>query len=72
MKEELNIDIEDENIDVKHISHRIRKNSRVYFDIYLKVNNYSGKIKNNEPEKCSELKFVNLDNYDKDDKDEMI
>ena len=67
MKEEINIDIKQEDIDVKHVSHRIRKWDRIYFDIYLKVNKYSGEIKNNEPEKCSELIFVDLDDYNENE-----
>jgi len=67
MKEEINIDVNDNDVDVKHISHRIWKNNRVYFDVYLIVNKYSWEIINNEPDKCSELKFINLDNYNKDE-----
>lgn len=64
MKEEINIDIDDSDIEIKHISHKIRKNDRVYFDVYLKVKSYLGEIKNNEPEKCSELKFIDLNDFD--------
>ena len=67
MKEEINIDINDDDIDIVHISHRIRKNDRIYFDIYLKVNKYSWELKNNEIEKCSELKFINIDNCNKEE-----
>jgi 8-oxo-dGTP diphosphatase len=67
MKEEINIDVVGNNIDIVHIQHRIRKNDRIYFDVYLRVSKYTGEIKNNEPEKCNELKFVDLDNYNKDE-----
>ena len=67
MKEEINIDVVGNNIDIVHIQHRIRKNDRIYFDVYLRVSKYTGEIENNEPEKCNELKFVDLDNYNKDE-----
>jgi ADP-ribose pyrophosphatase YjhB (NUDIX family) len=67
LKEELDIDVLEEDLDLLHIQHRIRKWMRVYFDIYLKVNKISWEIKNNEPEKCSELKFINIDNCNKED-----
>lgn len=67
MKEEININISENDIDVQHISHRIRKNERTYFDVYLIIKNYSGEIFNNEPEKCSELKFIDLSDYNKDE-----
>jgi hypothetical protein len=35
----------------------------VYFDVYLSIKNYSWEIYNNEPDKCSELMFIDLNNY---------
>lgn len=67
MKEEINIDIKEENIELKHISHRIKKEERVYFDIYLSIKNYSWEIHNNEPDKCSELIFIDLNNYNENE-----
>lgn len=68
MKEELNIDIQDSNCELAHISHRINKDERVYFDVYFVVNNYSWELRNNEIEKCSEIKFVDINNINEDEK----
>lgn len=65
MKEEINIDIKESDITLKHICHRISTSDRVYYDVYLRISKYSWEIKNTEPEKCSELKFIDLNNYNK-------
>ena len=70
-KEELDIDIKD--CEVVHISHRISKqekklDNREYFDVYVKVNKYSWEIKINEPEKCSELVFIDIENIPENEK----
>jgi len=73
-KEELDIDILKEDCEVAHISHRVspqnrNNNSRVYFDVYVKINKYSWKLKINEPHKCSELKFIDINNIIDEEKD---
>jgi len=73
-KEELDIDILENDCEVVHISHRISPqnrwaDSRVYFDIYVKINKYSWELKINEPEKCSELKWIDINNISKSEKD---
>ena len=68
-KEELDVDILDEDCEVAHISHRVNKWERVYFDVYVKVKKYSWKLKINEPEKCSELKFIDINNILPEEKD---
>ena len=65
-KEELDIDIKD--CKIVHISHRIAPN-RVYFDFYAKVISYGGELKINEPQKCSELKFIDINNISDKEKD---
>jgi hypothetical protein len=40
---------------------------RIYFDIYVEVTNYSGNIRLCEDDKCSEIKFIDIDNL-RDDK----
>ena len=72
-KEELCIDIKEEDLSVVHISHRISPqekwwDTRVYFDIYVKINKYSWMPIIWELEKCSELKFVDINNISKEDK----
>ena len=68
MKEELWIEILENDCEIIEISHRISLDNRVYFDIYIKVNKYSWEIKNTEPEKCSELKFINIEKISENDK----
>lgn len=66
MKEELDIDMLKDDLKVVHICHRVKKD-RVYFDIYLEVKKYFWEIKINETDKCSELKFVDINNLPIDD-----
>lgn len=73
MKEELDITISEKDCEIVHISHRISKRinnqkNRVYFDIYIKVEKYSWNIKNAEPEKCSELIFIDINNINENKK----
>ena len=72
MQEELWIKILESDCDIKHISHRVSKqnnsDARVYFDIYIQVKKYSWEIKNTEPEKCSELKFIDINNISDEEK----
>ena len=72
-KEELDIDILEKNCEVVHISHRIlsqegKSETREYFDVYINVNKYSWEIKINEPEKCSELVFIDIENIPENEK----
>lgn len=64
IKEEIGIDVQEEDLELVHSSHRITAWDSVYFDFYYKVLNYSWEIQNWEPEKCSELKFVSPDDSD--------
>nr|MDD3719970.1 NUDIX domain-containing protein [Candidatus Gracilibacteria bacterium] len=67
MKEELDVDLIKENLDVVHTSHRISI-GRVYFDFYVEVKDFDiTKIKINEPNKCSAINFFDINsisNYD--------
>lgn len=66
MKEELNIDILEEDLKLLHVLHRVTKD-RVYIDFYLEVLKYSWELRNNELEKCSEIKFFDINNlWEKD------
>ncbi len=56
LSEELGISVHPEDIDIVHIAHVIR-NDRTYFNIYLEVHAYTGEIRNQEPNKCSEIVF---------------
>ena len=58
--EEVGINISPEDLEVVHVMHRIAPN-REYFDIYLRVEKWTGEITNMEPDKCDELKWYDMD-----------
>lgn len=55
MKEEIGIEVTD--CKLVHISHRVSPD-RVYFDIYFEITWFTWTIENLEPEKCSELVWI--------------
>ena len=65
-KEELGIEILLENIIDTFVVNRRNKSLPPYYDVYFEVSSYKGNIKINEPEKCSELVWCNVDNLPKD------
>lgn len=65
-KEELNIDITTRNIEDTFVVNRINKNLKPYYDIYFVISSYKGIIKINEPNKCQELKWLDLDSLPND------
>lgn len=58
-KEELDIDISTDDIVDTFVVNRKNKSLVPYFDVYFGISKYNGTIKINEPEKCSELVWVN-------------
>jgi ADP-ribose pyrophosphatase len=61
-KEEVGITITYDDVKFAHLSHRLGKNgSRTYYDIYFIVESFCGKPIIAEPEKCSDLKWFNID-----------
>jgi len=60
-KEEAGITIFPENLEVVHVVHRYMSD-REYFDTYLRVEKWSGEIKNMEQNKCEEFKWFKMDN----------
>lgn len=58
-KEELDISILPEDLSILHMMHK--KSDYEYFDFFLEVKKYSGILKNNEEDKCDEIKFFPLD-----------
>lgn len=65
-KEELSITITKKDIIDSFVVNRRNKSLAPYFDVYFEIASYEGKIKINEPEKCSELKWVDIDNLPSD------
>lgn len=60
-REELNIGISINDIVDTFVVNRRNKSLLPYFDIYFEISKYSGVIKINEPEKCSELKWCKFE-----------
>jgi ADP-ribose pyrophosphatase YjhB (NUDIX family) len=58
-KEEIGVDIEESDLDVFGVMHRIKRVT--YVDFFLTCQKWSGEISNREPEKCSELVWTDLD-----------
>lgn len=61
-KEEADINITKNDLKCIKILFREQENHKDdYIDFFFLLKNYSGKFKNNEPEKCGELKFFDFD-----------
>ena len=65
-KEELSIVITKEDIIDTFVVNRRNKSLASYFDVYFEISSYKGNIKINEPEKCSELKWCDINNLPDD------
>ena len=61
-REELSILITKKDLGDYFVANRRNKTDMPYFDIYFEVNNYQGEITINEPDKCSELKWCDINN----------
>ena len=64
--EELSITITKQDIIDSFVVNRRNKSLAPYFDVYFEISSYKGQIKINEPEKCSELKWVDINNLPND------
>ncbi len=61
-KEEIGIRIEVCDVKFAHLSHRLGMNgNRTYYDIYFSVERFSGEPTITEPEKCSDLKWFDIE-----------
>lgn len=60
MKQELDITIHKDNLELVHIAHRVRKWAKEGFDIYFHISSYEWKIINNEPNKCEKIEFRDI------------
>lgn len=56
-KEELGIDIKNEDLEVKHVLYRKVKDN-AYVDFILICKEWSGEIKINEKDKCNEIRWI--------------
>lgn len=60
MKEEINITIDSNDLQVVHVMHRNAAHDE-RIDFFMVASEYSGEIKNNEPNKCDDLSWFGLD-----------
>lgn len=59
--EEIGISVSISDVEFVHLSHRLGKNgNRTYYDIYFKVRKFMGVPVVAEPEKCSEIKWFDI------------
>lgn len=65
-KEELGIEILVNDIIDTFVVNRRNKSLMPYYDIYFEIDNYNGKIKIMEPEKCSELVWCDINKLPND------
>jgi len=60
-KEETNIDLNRDDLDLRLVYHSSRNQTDNYVGIYFYTNKYSGDIRINEPDKCDDLRFFGYD-----------
>lgn len=61
-KEEIGIIVELKDINFVHLSHRLGKNgNRTYYDIYFSIEKFVGEPIIAEPDKCSDLKWFDIE-----------
>ena len=65
-REELSIEITEDDIVDSFVVNRRNKSLKPYFDVYFEIASYRGQITINEPEKCSELKWCDINNLPND------
>ena len=63
LKEELDINVYEGDLEFVHVSHN--KIQEVYYTFYFNIKAYSGKIKVNEPEKCAWLRWFDAQSLPK-------
>ena len=65
-KEELDILVNTNDITDTFVVNRKNKSLSPYYDVYFEISKYDGKIIINEPEKCSELLWADINNLPTD------
>ena len=65
-KEELNILVNINDISDTFVVNRKNKSLSPYYDVYFEISKYDGNIIINEPEKCSELLWADINNLPTD------
>lgn len=59
-KEEVGVNIDEDDMEIVHLLHRYRP-EREYIDIYVKADKWKGEPQNMEPNKCDEVTWFKLD-----------
>ena len=59
-KEELNIDVAEEDMEFVYLGSNFIPNKGIYNCTYFKVNKFSGDLKANEPKRCREIRWFKL------------
>ena len=63
VKEEVGLDLDKNNIEIKTVCHSYSKhNEREFIQFYAICRDWEGEFVNEEPDKCGELKFFSIDN----------
>ena len=62
-REELGLNINETNLDVAHVLHKINYDNEETIDFFLNVSDWQGIPENTEPHKCEELKWFEVDNF---------
>jgi 8-oxo-dGTP diphosphatase len=61
-KEEAGVDIDPKDIEIRTVCHSYSQhNDREFIQFYAVCKKWQGEIKNNEPDKCGDLKFFPID-----------
>lgn len=61
IKEEIWIDVDLDDLELIHNSHRNSWWERIYFDFYYRIHDYSWEISNKEEDKCELLEYLEPD-----------
>lgn len=61
-KEELNIDVDENDMDFVYLGSNFMRDKSIYCCTYFKVNKFSGDLRVNEPDKCKEIRWFSVDN----------
>ncbi len=60
LKEEVNIDVTEDDLKFVHVTHNLG-HTLERFDFFFKVTNFEGELKNNEPDKCKDMQLFAYD-----------
>jgi 8-oxo-dGTP diphosphatase len=59
-KEEIGIDISENDLEMVHVMHRLNPKEHERLDFYFTVAGYQGELTNTEPDKCKSLDWLDI------------